>query len=131
MSTKYNGLEPSEEELVEMLIEEASEVIFEACKILRHGKVATDHLSRPPREYNNAGKLALELAELMTVADACVKRGILDKRIFEQHDNEACWMRKLAYTHQQLDSEAGVPGKHTGMSHADIVATEEAYQGRP
>ena len=109
MSTKYNRLEPSEEELLEMLIEEASEVIFEACKVLRHGKVATDHHARPPREYNNAGKLAMEIGELMTVADQCVKRGLIEQEIILQCTGPTVWAHKLRYTHQQLDSEAGVP----------------------
>lgn len=84
-------------ERLEMLIEEASEVIFIGTKILRHG-FDSFHPDNP--FYLNGDMLEDELVDLLTLVDQMVANKDInnDPRTV---DFNASWKRKLKYTHHQ------------------------------
>ena len=108
MTDKYNQLTPGEEERLVMLIEDAGEVIRAASKVLRHGKVATDHVPAYPTRHYNSRDLAHRVGQFIGTADQMAKLGDVSGEIV-QHSAERAWAAKQPYTHQQLDSDAGTP----------------------
>lgn len=99
MTEPFNGLTPAQAERLDMLAEEAAEIIVAVSKIKRHG-----YASRNPdnqRAGDNRRQLESELADLLGVWTALRDHGeVADPSI---HDTRRAWDRKLRYAHHQAD----------------------------
>lgn len=93
-------LDPGRQERLIMLAEEASEVIQEVCKYLRHGRESHNPLD--PQAVPNHGRLKREMQDLHAVASQC---GLM--RDFDYQDHaysdvaNMIWKKKRRYTHHQ------------------------------
>ncbi len=74
-------LNPAERELITKLVEEASEVIKEACKMLNHGKLTTDDNGF---RYNNVKKLSIETGDFLNMVELCRNNGLIDGQITQE-----------------------------------------------
>lgn len=100
----HYSLTPAQAERLEMLAEEAGEVVQAVTKILRHGFDSSDptqHFYRTNRTH-----LAEELQELNVVHDEMIACG--DLFTGTTRPNSEVWRRKLAYTHHQ-GFDHGIP----------------------
>lgn len=79
-------LNAAERELLAKLIEEASEVIKEACKILNYGKLAVDGNGF---QYNNVKKLSIETGDFLNMVELCRNSNLIDGQIAQES-----WDRK-------------------------------------
>jgi hypothetical protein len=95
----FAELTEAQRERLEMLIEEAGEIVQIGCKVLRHG-----YESFQPDDVDqteNRELLEHELADLLTVMGEMVRQ----KDIFEQASTgRNAWDRKSRFTHHQDDS---------------------------
>lgn len=92
-------LTPAQAERLQMLAEEASEVIKVCMKILRHG-YASHHPGRP--KVDNRHLLILELMDFWTVYERMAAHNELPAlNFYGTIDN---WKRRLPYTHHQEGS---------------------------
>ncbi len=94
-----NGLTDAQEERLEMLAEEAGEVVQCCMKILRHGYNSVG--------YNNRGDLERELKELWTVYERMAYYEELGRINFNNIGD--VWKKKLPFTHYQ---SGDVPVNH-------------------
>lgn len=74
-------LNPAERELITKLVEEASEVIKEACKMLNHGKLAIDDNGF---RYNNVKKLSIETGNFLNMVELCRNSYLIDGQIAQE-----------------------------------------------
>lgn len=98
--TKFEQVVPvteAERELLEMLAEEAAEVVQAVTKVLRHG-----WMNHHPGnlEMTNRGHLCKELLDLMGVAYEIFKED-LPMRFPSTEALESVWAAKLRWTHRQ------------------------------
>ncbi len=94
---KFGGLTNAQRERLEMLAEEASEVVKACTKILRHG-----YDSYSPfivGETNNRKDLEDELLDLWCIAERMMDYGDIKRLDF--FDSAKRWMKKRRYTHHQ------------------------------
>ena len=96
----FNELTDEQVERLDILAEEAAEVIVAISKIKRHGYLSynPDVPSRD-RVYNKY-QLEVELADLVGVMDEMCARGDLSGPKIEARGKLA-WAKKLKYTHHQ------------------------------
>lgn len=81
----------AERELVLKLVEEASEVIKEACKMLNYGKVAQDDNGL---RYNNVKKTSVEVGNFLNAVELCKNSGLIDGNVAQEswdHKREEIW----------------------------------------
>jgi NTP pyrophosphatase (non-canonical NTP hydrolase) len=95
---------PSEREMLEMLAEEAGEIVQATMKLLRHGKYAHDvNALGMVKHYDNVENLAHELIDIVAI----IRQLALQTDIVTDWKNEAvlhvAWQRKLPYTHRQQE----------------------------
>ena len=96
MTEHFNGLTPAEAERLAMLVEECSEVIQIAGKILRHG-YDSRHPDNPSE--TNRDLLAHELADVDAVLRAMKREELKD---YSCQDGVGIrWRKKLCYAHHQ------------------------------
>ena len=92
------GYTKQQGELLDMLAEEAGEIVQAVSKIKRHGA----HSRHPNRFDSNAEELTQEIRELFVVYEKLVLSGIGYKlNLDTPGQSEAVWKRKLKYTHFQ------------------------------
>jgi NTP pyrophosphatase (non-canonical NTP hydrolase) len=72
MFEHYNGLTPSQQERLSILLEECGEVLQIIGKIQRHGY---DHQHPKYGELTNRGNLEKELADLLVIIDIMIEQG--------------------------------------------------------
>jgi hypothetical protein len=126
----HESLSASEAERLEMLAEEAAEVVQVCMKILRHG-YASYHPNSP--EVTNRMLLEDELRDLDAVRLAMMRRADIGK-----HGTVAimdAWTRKLTYAHHQQeipteDDKAFVPEWEQVDSMGSDAMDEEAERRR-
>lgn len=93
----YTFLSAEKRERLEMLIEEASEIIKVGTKILRNGY--SNHHPNDPPEETNGKKLKEELLDLFTVAERMMFERDIDQIDF--FHSGRVWKRKLQWTRFQ------------------------------
>lgn len=99
MSTQhFNRLTEAQAELLTLCFEEASEVIKEIAKIMRHG--LTSHDPTDPLRTLNIHRLARELGQLSTSAAFLVKAGIIPAGEMEWAAEDR-WTSVRQYLHHQ------------------------------
>lgn len=84
-------LTAAERELLTKLVEEASEVIKEACKMLNHGKLAIDDNGF---QYNNVKKLSVETGNFLNMVELCRNSDLIDGQITQEswgHKRNEIW----------------------------------------
>lgn len=74
-------LTAAERELLTKLVEEASEVIKEACKMLNYGKVAEDDNGL---RYNNVKRTSQEIGNFLNAMELCKNSGLIDGQIAQE-----------------------------------------------
>lgn len=109
---KFGNLTNAQRERLEMLAEEAAEVVKACTKILRHGY--DSYNPNVQIHKTNALDLENELMDLWTVYERMADYGDLGRINF--YDTPRVWSMKLKYTHHQpefhhptLDRGAPVP----------------------
>lgn len=102
----FAKLTEAQRERLEMLVEEAGEIVAIGTKILRHGYQTVDRTDEPPTSYDNEALLDREITDLLTVANRMVCEGDLTGD-FHCADLNAAWKRKLRYTHHQRGQDDG------------------------
>lgn len=97
--------EPSacERELLEMLAEEASEVVQAVTKILRHGWDSYDPTVPVHRRVSNRDHLRKECVEVSAIYEQLVRNGSVNN--FNAASLYLAWKKKLRYTHHQQEAE--------------------------
>lgn len=94
----FSNLTEAERERLEMLAEEASEVVKAVTKILRHGYYS--HNPHKPKDGDNRQQLVREIVDFRAIAHRMEEHGeICLHGIAEQMDE--AWRRKLPFTHHQ------------------------------
>ena len=92
----------AEAERLEMLIEECSEVIKAATKILRHGFGSYNPTLPEERQTLNRDDLERELLDLKSVVWAMAEAEDIDHDpVCPEYELRAVWAKKLRYTHHQ------------------------------
>lgn len=91
------GLTDAQRERLEMLAEEASEVVKACTKILRHGYYS--HNPDVPGHASNGDDLEHELMDLWCVAERMMDYHDIKRLNF--FDSAKRWLKKLKYTHHQ------------------------------
>lgn len=84
-------LTAAERELLTKLVEEASEVIKEACKMLNHGKLTIDDNGF---QYNNVKKLSVETGNFLNMVELCRNSDLIDGQITQEswnHKRNEIW----------------------------------------
>lgn len=94
----FNRLTEAQAELLTLCFEEASEVIKEIAKIMRHG--LTSHDPTDPLRTLNMHRLARELGQLSTSAAFLVKAGIIPAGEMEWAAEDR-WTSVRQYLHHQ------------------------------
>lgn len=89
---------PAEQERLDMLAEEAAEIIQIICKIKRHG-VDSYHPADP--SMSNKDLLKEELIDFSTILIQMCKEGDIDDWPENKEVYDARWAKKLRYTHHQ------------------------------
>lgn len=94
----FNGLSPAQAERLDMLAEEAAEIIVAVSKIKRHGPYSYN--PDAPGDGSNVDQLNRELADFEGVLHGMALAGdpYLSARRSETLD---AWERKLRYAHHQ------------------------------
>lgn len=98
----HETLTEAQVERLEMLAEEAAEVVQACTKILRHG-YGNYHPDQedvhPLQRETNRDNLAKELMDLWTVYERMALAGDMDKINF--YDTKKIWQKKLKWTRYQ------------------------------
>lgn len=107
MEDPVTGLTLAQRERLEMLAEEAAEVVKACTKVLRHGY----HSYNPdvPNHASNGDDLERELMDLWVVAERMMAEN--DIRRLNFYDTVQRWMKKLRYTHHQPEFHHPLDGK--------------------
>lgn len=98
---EFAKLTEAQRERLEMLIEEAGEIVTIGTKILRHG-YDSYHPADPAKEPNR-NHLEREVADVMTVFERMVAEGDVEGDLL-MADFNARWKTKLKWTHHQSGS---------------------------
>jgi hypothetical protein len=93
----FANLREDQRERLELLIEEASEIIKAGTKILRHGY--DSYNPDDPEAGNNERHLRKELLELFTVAERMMAEHDISRIDFNK--SVEVWKKKLQYCHHQ------------------------------
>lgn len=93
----YSGLTEAQRERLELLIEEAGEIIQCATKILRHGYGSYN--PDIPSSPSNRKHLEEEILEMFTVYERMAYYDDLNRVDFTHSDK--VWQKKLRYCHHQ------------------------------
>ncbi len=95
--TSFNNLSDKTSELLNMLSEEASEVIQIKEKIMRHGL-----FSYHPKNPNNSNKelLEKEIGDFLGIMDRLIIDGIISEHLVSAYRRQK-WLKALRYTHYQ------------------------------
>lgn len=96
--TRQPDMTPQQRELIEMLAEEAGEIVQICMKALRHG--ASSYHPADQSRRSNSMTIADEVADLCTVARQINRSGLYPK-IPTDEEMDRIWKRKLRYTHHQ------------------------------
>lgn len=107
-------------ELLEMLAEEAAEVVQAVNKILRHGWGSYDPTLPKDKRIDNRQHLSDECIEFMAIHAALVRENLL--RPHTNVDLTVAWEKKLRYTHFQDKS----PDDMRAMTAKEIIEVELA-----
>lgn len=92
-------LTSAQTERLEMLIEEASEVIKASTKILRNGYLS-GHLKKPHK--NNRDDLHREVAEFLTIWHKIMLNNDTGMKFFiEEAQSDRIWAQKIPHTYHQ------------------------------
>lgn len=102
---EYANLSEPQRERLEMLAEEAGEIVQSCMKILRHGYSSFN--PHDPKKLSNQENLEGELKELWTIYERMAYHSDLQRLNF--HDIGDVWKKKLPWTHHQTGS---VPVNH-------------------
>lgn len=95
----FNNLSPAETERLDMLAEEAAEIVMAVSKIKRHGW--SSHNPDAPAKGDNRRQLEAEMADLLGVWTAMRSAGeVYDPSLY---DTGKAWEKKLRYAHHQAD----------------------------
>jgi hypothetical protein len=97
LKPKFGRLTHAQRERLEMLAEEAAEVVQACTKILRHGY--SSYNPDVPNHASNGDDLERELLDLWCVAERMMDYG--DIRRLNFFDSAKRWVKKLRYTHHQ------------------------------
>lgn len=108
----FAGLTEAQRERLEMLVEEAGEIVQAGTKILRHGR--DSHHPDDPKKTPNMILLMEELLELWAVYERMCYYGDIGRLDFNQA--EEVWMKKRRYTHHQPSEN---PKSHPSVRRAD------------
>lgn len=92
----YAQLTDAQRERLEMLAEEASEVVQAVMKVLRHGYSAFNPHS--PDSGTNEDQLNREINDFLTVRNRMIDEGDIKQAIPAM---STIWRQKLPYTHHQ------------------------------
>lgn len=92
----FAGLTEAQRERLEMLAEEASEVVHAVTKILRHGY--DSYNPHEPGAGSNRDQLVRELADFDAVSLTMIHEGDFPLAGVDYAER---WMRKLRFTHHQ------------------------------
>ncbi len=106
----HPSLSPEQAERLEMLIEEASEVIQASTKILRHGYASFDPVW--PSDETNAVALEREIMDFVAVVSAMGSKVdfiLSDRNGFYSSKAAQRWEQKLRWTHHQPPIGQGKP----------------------
>lgn len=99
--THKSGIEDRDAELVEMIAEEAGEIVQACMKLLRHGPYSVN--PDDPDAGNNRHQLTMEIAQLNGTVAHLLRTGFLDH--FAMAQEEPARYNKImegrAYTHHQ------------------------------
>lgn len=90
-------LTEAQRERLEVLAEEAAEVVKQCMKILRHGYQTTDHVTGTI--YDNQIILMDELLQLWTIMERMTFHGDINK--LNYNGTGAVWKAKMRYMHHQ------------------------------
>lgn len=96
--TRERSLTPQQVELMQMLAEEAGEIVQICMKALRHG--ASSYHPADQSRRSNSMNIADEVADLCTVVRQINRSGLYPK-IPTDEAMDRIWKRKLRYTHHQ------------------------------
>lgn len=97
----FSKMTEAERERLEMLIEEAGEIVTIGTKILRHGY--TSYHPDDPAKVTNRDHLEREVGDLLTVFERMVSEGDVEGDVL-MLDLNARWKSKLKWTHHQPGS---------------------------
>lgn len=92
---KFGDMTNAQRERLEMLIEEAAEIIQVGTKILRHGYQS----HHPNSSVTNRLDLEKELIQFWTVYERMAHHGEIGRLDF--YDSPKIWAKKMKYTHHQ------------------------------
>lgn len=104
----HPSLTPAQAERLEMLAEEAAEIVQACTKILRHGYES--HHPDDPGETNRQ-HLCREIDEMNCIVGKMSMRGDLEGAKHVE-TGDAIWQRKLRYTHHQKTGRRICPTCH-------------------
>lgn len=90
-------LSEDQRERLEMLAEEAAEVVQACTKILRHGYMNFHPNDPDTSNRNNLEREIMDLCAVVREMDICGDIEFL----FRTHDFDVVWKQKLRYTHHQ------------------------------
>lgn len=93
----FANLTEAQRERLEMLVEECSEVVHAATKILRHGY--DSYHPEKPETLVNRKDLQYELLDLWTICERMIDYG--DIGLVKFNTSHLVWKKKLRYTHHQ------------------------------
>lgn len=93
-----NQLTPAQIELLDMLCEEAAEVIQIVCKLKRHGPMS--YHPKDPNKVPNYKLMAMELGDLIGVMGALDEKGMIDNDTVQWYA-ETKMKRAASYLHCQ------------------------------
>lgn len=96
-----NALTPGERELIEMLAEEAGEIVQACMKILRHGKDSYNPTLPANEQIPNVEHLRRELDQLRAIEWELEGQEIIN--ICSGSEVIKAWKKKLKYTHFQQE----------------------------
>lgn len=125
----FAGLSEAQRERLEVLVEEAGEVVKAGTKILRHGY--DSYNPDDPEAGNNERQLRKELLDLFTVAERMIAEHDIGQIDFNK--SAEVWKRKQQYMHHQppfhhpLD---GVPRPPDGLTNAGREGWVFFFEGK-
>lgn len=96
--SNVNGLTLAQVELLDMLAEEAAEVIQAVCKLKRHGPMSFH--PKDPERTPNFVLMSRELGDLIGVMGALDEKGMIDNDTVQQFA-ETKMARSAPYLHHQ------------------------------
>jgi hypothetical protein len=118
----FNQLNDEEIELLNMLMEEAGEIITITTKILRHGMESY----HPDTKVVNRDALVHELLDLL-----CIRSVLIDKDIVPSHSINLAerFKQKTRYTHHQIENNPYMRGARiVDLTNAQLIQAFKHYK---